>query len=159
MDKEKEIDRLKKELEKEREETEFLREVLRSYERGIIWKIWHVIDSTVDFFLPKNTFRRSIYDEMLEKMHELINGELNIIKKIFKGKNAPKIKKPSRLSTTEPMEAFSASFPKYENPNVSIIVLTFNNVRFTHQCLDSILKHTDVPYELIIVDNSSTDEP
>ena len=37
-------------------------------------------------------------------------------------------------------------------------MLTFNNVRFTHQCLDSILKHTDVPYELIIVDNNSTDE-
>ena len=49
-------------------------------------------------------------------------------------------------------------FPKYENPAVSIIILTFNKSSFTYQCLESILEYTDIPYEVIIVDNGSTDD-
>ena len=49
-------------------------------------------------------------------------------------------------------------FPKYENPTVSIIILTFNKSSFTYQCLESILEYTDIPYEVIIVDNGSTDD-
>jgi GT2 family glycosyltransferase/2-polyprenyl-3-methyl-5-hydroxy-6-metoxy-1,4-benzoquinol methylase len=39
----------------------------------------------------------------------------------------------------------------------SIIVLTYNQLRYTRQCIDSVLRHTDPPYELILVDNGSTD--
>ena len=48
-------------------------------------------------------------------------------------------------------------FPEHENPIVSIIILTFNNASYTHQCLQSLLEHTDTPYEVLIVDNGSTD--
>jgi O-antigen biosynthesis protein len=41
---------------------------------------------------------------------------------------------------------------------VSIVVLTYNRAEHTYRCLDSILWHADVPYELIIVDNASHDE-
>ncbi|NQE54145.1 Glycosyltransferase AglG, partial [ANME-1 cluster archaeon GoMg3.2] len=50
------------------------------------------------------------------------------------------------------------SFPKFKEPVVSIITLTFNKVEFTYQYLESILAHTDIPYDLIIVDNGSQDE-
>ena len=50
------------------------------------------------------------------------------------------------------------SFPKSDEPVVSIITLTFNKAEFTYQYLESILAHTDIPYELIIVDNGSQDE-
>ncbi len=39
----------------------------------------------------------------------------------------------------------------------SLIVLTFNGLEHTKRCLDSIQAYTPEPYELIIVDNASTD--
>ena len=39
----------------------------------------------------------------------------------------------------------------------SIIILTLNQWKLTKQCLDSILRHTSGSYELILVDNGSTD--
>lgn len=39
----------------------------------------------------------------------------------------------------------------------SIVIPVFNQVAHTRQCLGHLEKHTDVPYELVIVDNGSTD--
>ena len=39
----------------------------------------------------------------------------------------------------------------------SIVIVTHNQLEFTRQCLDSINRLTDEPYELIVVDNGSTD--
>ena len=41
---------------------------------------------------------------------------------------------------------------------VSIIVLCHNRVDFTRDCLQAIRAHTPEPYELIVVDNGSTDD-
>ncbi|MEJ8553407.1 glycosyltransferase [Tepidibacter sp. Z1-5] len=42
---------------------------------------------------------------------------------------------------------------------VSIILVTFNNLEFTKECIDSILNKTAYPnYELVIVDNKSSDD-
>jgi GT2 family glycosyltransferase len=44
-------------------------------------------------------------------------------------------------------------------PRVSIIVLTYNNVKHTKACLYSILKYSNYPnLELVIIDNNSKDE-
>ncbi|HEY4391070.1 MAG TPA: glycosyltransferase family 2 protein [Paenibacillus sp.] len=40
---------------------------------------------------------------------------------------------------------------------VSIIILTLNNWKLTERCLDSIDRYTTIPYELICIDNGSTD--
>ncbi len=40
---------------------------------------------------------------------------------------------------------------------VSIVVLTYNALEFTRQCVDSLLEHTGARHELIFVDNASTD--
>ncbi len=40
----------------------------------------------------------------------------------------------------------------------SIIILACNEVEFTRLCLESVLKHTQGDYELILVDNASTDD-
>jgi GT2 family glycosyltransferase len=42
-------------------------------------------------------------------------------------------------------------------PIASIVIPVFNQVAYTRQCLEYIEKYTDVPYELIIIDNASTD--
>ena len=39
----------------------------------------------------------------------------------------------------------------------SIVILTHNQLGYTRECLDSIRLYTDEPYELIVVDNASTD--
>jgi GT2 family glycosyltransferase/glycosyltransferase involved in cell wall biosynthesis len=47
----------------------------------------------------------------------------------------------------------------YEKPIglTSIIILCFNQIAYTRQCLQGIEKYTSAPYELILVDNGSTD--
>lgn len=42
-------------------------------------------------------------------------------------------------------------------PIVSVIVLTYNQLEDTKVCLQSIEKYTEAPYELLLVDNASTD--
>jgi GT2 family glycosyltransferase len=49
------------------------------------------------------------------------------------------------------------SFPG-EEPVLSIIIVFFNQVGLSCACLQSILKNVSIPYEVIIVDNHSTDE-
>lgn len=43
------------------------------------------------------------------------------------------------------------------NELVSVIVLCCNEVEYTRLCLESVWRHTRAPYELIVVDNASTD--
>lgn len=40
---------------------------------------------------------------------------------------------------------------------VSLVIPVYNQLDYTRQCFDSIARYTDRPYELIIVDNASTD--
>lgn len=42
-------------------------------------------------------------------------------------------------------------------PLASIVIPVFNQVAHTRQCLEHLEKNTDIPYELIIIDNASTD--
>jgi O-antigen biosynthesis protein len=41
---------------------------------------------------------------------------------------------------------------------ISIIILTFNQLEYTKECVKSIQKHTPEPHEIIFVDNGSTDK-
>jgi GT2 family glycosyltransferase/Flp pilus assembly protein TadD len=43
------------------------------------------------------------------------------------------------------------------NKLTSIVILTHNQIEYTRKCLASVFKHTPESYELIIVDNGSTD--
>ena len=44
-----------------------------------------------------------------------------------------------------------------EKPLVSMVILTCNQLEYTRKCLDSVFEHRQRPFELIIVDNGSTD--
>ena len=40
---------------------------------------------------------------------------------------------------------------------MSVIIVTYNNLRFTQQCVASVNAYTKQPYEIVVVDNCSTD--
>lgn len=47
--------------------------------------------------------------------------------------------------------------PPREYGLTSIVILTHNELAYTQCCIDSLFRNTDVPYELVLVDNGSTD--
>ena len=49
-------------------------------------------------------------------------------------------------------------FPATELPTISIVLVFYNKAHLSLLCLDSILENADVPYEVVIVNNCSTDE-
>lgn len=50
------------------------------------------------------------------------------------------------------------SFPEYAEPLVTIITPVFNKASYTFQYFESLLAHTHIPYELVIINNGSVDE-
>lgn len=46
----------------------------------------------------------------------------------------------------------------YKNPLFSILVANYNNANYISQCLESVLKQTHQNFEIIIVDDASTDD-
>jgi GT2 family glycosyltransferase/Tfp pilus assembly protein PilF len=56
-----------------------------------------------------------------------------------------------------PQEPWFASTAPLGNELASLIILCCNEVEVSRLCLESVLTHTRAPYELILVDNGSTD--
>lgn len=50
------------------------------------------------------------------------------------------------------------TIPKQETPVISILLVLFNKAEYTYQCLETIIANADVPYEIIIIDNASSDK-
>ena len=50
------------------------------------------------------------------------------------------------------------TLPVYKEPVVSIIIPVYNQWIYTYKCVSSVLKHTEIPYEVIVADDCSTDE-
>ena len=48
--------------------------------------------------------------------------------------------------------------PRHEPPLVSVVVVVYNRADLTFQCLRSLAENADVAFELIVVDNASSDE-
>jgi GT2 family glycosyltransferase/tetratricopeptide (TPR) repeat protein len=57
-----------------------------------------------------------------------------------------------------PLEPWSMSPRPIGDELASIIILCCNQVEYTRLCLESVIQHTRSPYELVLVDNGSTDE-
>jgi GT2 family glycosyltransferase/tetratricopeptide (TPR) repeat protein len=67
---------------------------------------------------------------------------------------------PSRPTITEAVLNSGFSSEKEAAPVkglVSIIILTYNQLQYTKECVESILQYTREPYEIIFVDNGSND--
>jgi GT2 family glycosyltransferase len=53
--------------------------------------------------------------------------------------------------------AVSSESGTARHPLTSIIILTYNQLEYTRQCVRSVVDHTSEPFELIFVDNASAD--
>ena len=77
--------------------------------------------------------------------------------------------KPSRAQTHDPVtletqlgqfrveRTRTLRFPQQDNPTVSIVLVTHNKAEYTLHCLTGLLSAAEIPFEVIIVDNASTD--
>lgn len=55
-----------------------------------------------------------------------------------------------------PRDAGWTALRPYEpSPELTVVVLTWDNLALTQRCVESLRQHTDVPYELVVVDNGS----
>ncbi|MBP8638421.1 MAG: glycosyltransferase [Dictyoglomi bacterium] len=62
-----------------------------------------------------------------------------------------------REDLPSPVDLWGVNWFKPYTSLTSIIILTLNNLEYTKRCVESIKKYTPEPYELIVVDNGSTD--
>jgi GT2 family glycosyltransferase len=74
----------------------------------------------------------------------------------------PVSRRPTRLEESTLRAILDRPVPAFElstaqQPEVSVIVATRDNLPFLRLCLESVLAHTEHPCELIVIDNGSTD--
>lgn len=73
---------------------------------------------------------------------------------IYKIVNDPLEPKDISVKVAEQIKKASAVF---SNKLISIIILTMNQLHYTKICIESILKYTRCNYQLVVIDNASTD--
>lgn len=54
--------------------------------------------------------------------------------------------------------AFYVTHSPHDRALTSIVIVTYNRLELTRQCVDSLVAHTSQPYELLFVDNASRDD-
>jgi GT2 family glycosyltransferase len=74
----------------------------------------------------------------------------------------PVSRRPTRLEPTTLRTILDREVPAFPvehsgSPEVSIVVVTRDNLAFLRLCLESVLAGTERPFELIVVDNTSSD--
>jgi GT2 family glycosyltransferase/Flp pilus assembly protein TadD len=62
-----------------------------------------------------------------------------------------------KVSKAGSQKSIAANRTAGAEPVVSLVILTHNQLKYTRICLERILRHTDIPIELIVVDNASAD--
>jgi GT2 family glycosyltransferase/glycosyltransferase involved in cell wall biosynthesis len=127
----------------------------------------------------KEEYWYPVVNRVLLMMHPIINRDRVLQRLLERRREALGLKLIEKMQVTLPQQKLEIlsgytplaredllvwevpvlRFQPPPRPRVSIVVLTWNQWKFTARCLDSLLKFTrDVDYELILVDNASVDE-
>jgi GT2 family glycosyltransferase/glycosyltransferase involved in cell wall biosynthesis/ADP-heptose:LPS heptosyltransferase/2-polyprenyl-3-methyl-5-hydroxy-6-metoxy-1,4-benzoquinol methylase/thioredoxin-like negative regulator of GroEL len=84
------------------------------------------------------------------------NGRRLVKERYSLGRLKEDIQRTVRLLSKSEASTLS-QLEKRPNALTSLVVVTYNGLNYTRQCVASIQKYTKVPYELIFVDNNSKD--
>lgn len=140
---------------------ERVEEAHRLIETSIFWRITAPLRALRNFLSGNSTTPTS--DE--QKVPE--SGSENVVSKniLLEEKKARPVdsKEEYKVQARVKFESFLSSdkaliFPSHEQPAISILLVFYNNAPLSYLCLQSILEFADVSYEVIIVDNDSTDD-
>lgn len=124
---------------------------------------WHLVlrcRAFRDRILPYNTRRRQAYQLGLQGLVVLMReGPVSFCRKARARLTSQSAVKKSVALPALPKETWQPlMFPCFEHVEVSIVIPVFNQSRYTYNCLRSLLAYTRVPYEIIVIDNASTDD-
>ncbi|HTQ98640.1 MAG TPA: glycosyltransferase [Candidatus Acidoferrum sp.] len=89
-----------------------------------------------------------------------VEGTVNLLRRIVRKllRPAPKLPK-AKASATALRPIGPLQFTAHEQPLVSIVIPVFNKIGFTFHCLAAVRANSGkVPYEVIVVDDCSTDD-
>ncbi len=125
-----------------------------------------IIDNETGFLvLPSNSLALS--QKLLElslnpKLVKQVSENLKLlkIKTLEENINEYGILYDTLLKNKKPHQSqFADETNKYSKllPKASIILLSYNQKKYTQECIESIYKNTNANFELIIIDNNSTD--
>ncbi|MBE9571653.1 MAG: glycosyltransferase [Proteobacteria bacterium] len=132
-------------------------ERLHEIEISLVWHLINRYRRLVERWLPQNTRRRRFYRLcVLAPVVLFREGPVSFCKKI--AARLPGIEKPGRGMGSEGQSGktwHALSFPHFDEKEVTIIIPVYNQCEHTFRCLESILKNSTVPYEVILVDNAS----
>jgi GT2 family glycosyltransferase/lipopolysaccharide biosynthesis protein len=125
------------------------------------WELVYQPESVVIHHESKSGIERfKSTDQNIKRLHERWIGKIKpdiIINKDGTSKDTD----ANRVQLyTLPTDVTLKIQPKVSHDSIqliSIIILTFNQLEYTKKCVESILKYTHVPHEIIIVDNGSKD--
>ncbi len=124
----------------------------------------------VEPLLPSTTRRRELYNLGLKGIRILFNEGFKKFIWHFKERRKVKriehgvLKSESEETVQSPIQNVTKittaqlQFPTFPTGvEISIIIPVHNNFQFTENCLKSILQYTHINYEVVIVDDASTD--
>ena len=142
-----------------------------SIERSITWQFTMKFHKIVEKILPANTRRRNYYDFGLKGGRILVNEGIckfywhfNERRRVKKFENEIKRKRPGRNIQSKPyvltdIDHAQIKFPAINtNVEISIIIPVHNKFQYTLNCLKSISDNSNENYEVVVVDDASTDE-
>lgn len=133
---------------------------LEEIKQSIFWRLITRYRQLIEWLLPHGSRRRRLYRLCVLAPVVLVReGPGSFARKIRKRLPVPG--KPEGFQQTEEQhetEWFPISLAFTETPVVSIVIPVYNQVRFTFKCLQSIIEHTRVAHEVIVVNNASQDD-
>lgn len=145
-----------------------LNNVLQSIQQSMVWRATMFFNNRIiDKLLPQETGRRKTYDLASKSLRILITEGLGSLLRNYKQRRNLKMQlkqhekeiKRLPIGALENWNGKKIIFPiPSENPDVSIVIPVHNNSKYTYNCLNSILKNTQGSFEIIVIDDASSDE-
>lgn len=133
------------------------------------WRVYKKYQETIEKYLPRDTLLRRFLQQLKQRLVRnspaagADAGQVN--SEEARAKNTSTESAELSLTPTRHATAVLESagnlqtieFTETDRPLVSIIIPVFNNWQFTYKCLLSLAEHTHGDFEIIVVDNHSTD--